>query len=936
LKNGILENITSLFENNSIQGVVLYSNGKNIYANQKSSDLLELEVPEILKTNNDKLLKKIHTTDLDNIKKFFSLYDSNENFELQIEFRYNVNSKIEKWLRILAKNIESYNNRYVLQYISDITSEKQYLQKLIENEQKYKNFIEHTSEGVSLLEFSKPISIYKNIKEQVNDIYKYGYIAECNDSFANMYAYKSKKNLIGKKLSDLHGGDDNNTNIKAFYDLVQNNYNVRNTVTEEIDSNNNKIYFLNNSVGIIRDDQLISIWGTQIDITERQKSQQLITATYKISESAHTSKNINELFESIHSIVSTLMPAKNFYIAMYDAENNLINFPYFIDEYDETIVTKKPDKGITEYVLKTGKSLLGTENKIAELISKGEIKNIGSESVVWLGVPLKLNDKTIGVLAVQSYDINIQYTDEDKNILEFVSDQVAMAIERKRSEEALKVSESKNTAIISAIPDLMFVLDYKGTFLEYHPSVNNEIFLNTDNFIGKNITNVFPLQLSKLFNTEIKKAIDTNEIQICEFPLKLNSDTKSFEARFISFDGNKILSTFRDITQRDRMMKELLDAKEKAIEMSILKTNFLSNMSHELRTPLHGILGFAQILSEDLKDSENKQIAQTIYQSGKRLMETLNLILNFSKAESDKIEVNFKLLRINDIVEETINLFKQLAINKNLNIEYHVKDIITARLDERLFRDIINNIINNAIKFTEKGKVIVELTHNEKDFILKVIDTGIGIPEEKVNLIFEEFRQESEGLSRNFEGTGLGLTLTKKYVELLNGKIEVNSKVGAGSTFIVQLPLYESFISKKNIKKKVDLPKISIFQAPIERKNVLLVENDKVSAMLVKTYINKYYNIDIVNNGEEALQKIAIKQYSAILMDINLGEGLTGVEATQRIKKLDNYKSIPIVAVTAFALETDKEEFLKYGCSHYLAKPFEQKDILGLLNEILS
>ena len=253
------------------------------------------------------------------------------------------------------------------------------------------------------------------------------------------------------------------------------------------------------------------------------------------------------------------------------------------------------------------------------------------------------------------------------------------------------------------------------------------------------------------------------------------------------------LAVQEDISEKKKMIDELITAKDKAEVMNRLKSNFLSNMSHELRTPLNGILGYASILNSSLEDQEFAEMAQTIYTSGKRLSETLNLILDLSKAETEKREVAGKIVDVASTVKSIINSFSADAERKNLVLESITNaEEVHALLDVNLFERAISNLIRNAIKFTEKGKITVEvgkeLYQRENWIYIKVKDTGIGIPEDKINLIWEEFRQASEGLARNFEGTGLGLTISKRIIEIMKGKVTVESKVGLGSIFTVMFP----------------------------------------------------------------------------------------------------------------------------------------------------
>lgn len=250
------------------------------------------------------------------------------------------------------------------------------------------------------------------------------------------------------------------------------------------------------------------------------------------------------------------------------------------------------------------------------------------------------------------------------------------------------------------------------------------------------------------------------------------------------------LALKEDITEKKKIIEELKTAKEKAEEMNNLKSSFLANMSHELRTPMMGILGNAEIISISTEDDEIKDMASAIYQSGRRLINALNLILDLSRIEANKDNIDVEKLDVVPIIEDVVDHFTSAAKQKGLSLNF-TSDVksINSYLDERLFREVLNNLINNAIKFTNLGGISVSLTAENEKMIIKVLDTGIGIPKHSLGLIFEEFRQVSEGYGRSFEGTGLGLTITKKFVEKLNGKISVKSILDEGSEFTIEFPI---------------------------------------------------------------------------------------------------------------------------------------------------
>ncbi|MFN3781992.1 MAG: sensor histidine kinase, partial [Candidatus Kapaibacteriota bacterium] len=248
-------------------------------------------------------------------------------------------------------------------------------------------------------------------------------------------------------------------------------------------------------------------------------------------------------------------------------------------------------------------------------------------------------------------------------------------------------------------------------------------------------------------------------------------------------------------TNRKIVEQELQEAKEKAEELSSLKSYLLLNFSHEFRTPLTGILGWAQWLKYEQNEPEIKEIADQIYKSGNRLLNTINLIIDYSKLETGLFKVQLREFDIVDTIKEIVYTIEESSLHKNLEVILNFEtDSFIVKLDEFLVRTIVHSLVHNAFKFTREGSINIQLKiirENGKDKFVDFIvsDTGIGIPEDKLNLIWKEFYQVSQGLSREFEGQGLGLTIAKKFTEILGGSISVQSELGKGSTFVVRLPI---------------------------------------------------------------------------------------------------------------------------------------------------
>ncbi len=422
-----------------------------------------------------------------------------------------------------------------------------------------------------------------------------------------------------------------------------------------------------------------------------------------------------------------------------------------------------------------------------------------------------------------------------------------------------------------------------------------------------------------------------------EFPIYLSTS-------LITDDSGKpiaLAAVSMDITEAKMRQKELTDAKEKAEQVSRIKSNFFTNVSHELRSPLVGILGFAEILRNEIKNPAHADMAETILLGGKRLLETLNNVLDLSRIETDKIKITYTEINLAGFVNENIKLFTALADKKDLKL--HVKKSksdVYILADEHLLFQIFNNLMTNAIKYTQSGSVTAEIKSFKKNDLryasLSITDTGIGIRDENQKIIFEAFRQVSEGLNRQFEGTGLGLTVTKKLVEMMSGEIILKSKFGSGSSFQVIFPLQSAKSKDKEQKEKRKSDKKTEETGCLNNLNkILMVDDDSASRDIAKLFLKNICEMDFALSGQEAITMASINDYKLILLDINLGIGLSGIEVAQKIKSIKGYEKIPIVALTAFALPGEKEEFLNAGCTHYLSKPFSRTDLIDLLNDLI-
>jgi len=438
---------------------------------------------------------------------------------------------------------------------------------------------------------------------------------------------------------------------------------------------------------------------------------------------------------------------------------------------------------------------------------------------------------------------------------------------------------------------------------------------------------------------EIRKAIETTDAnfsrQIEHRMLYADGTVGYISVRFFIIKDvyGHTVSTFgvnQDITERKQAENDLIKAKEKAEESDRLKSAFLANMSHEIRTPMNGILGFAGLLKNSKLSGEKQQeFIEIIEKSGIRMLNIINDIINISKIDSGLMVVNISAVNLNGILKFIYSFFKLEVEQKGMQLIFNTNlfaNNILIKTDKEKLIAVLTNLIKNAIKFTEKGFIEFGYKKNEHFLEFFIKDTGTGILPEQKEIIFERFRQGSESLTRNYEGSGLGLSISKAYIELLGGKIWVESESGKGSVFYFTIPNNvedeEKIVNKiiKNIGEGNQLRNLKI----------LIVEDDLTSIILLSNLLEPFSKeILTTTNGHKAIE-ICHKNsdIDLILMDICMEE-MDGYEATMQIRQFN--KDVVIIAETAFALAGDKEKAINVGCTDYISKPINQELLIELI-----
>ncbi len=500
-----------------------------------------------------------------------------------------------------------------------------------------------------------------------------------NQKTCNLFGIKRDK-ILGQDFTSFVSGDlaGNLRNIveKTFKEIIPPSQG--NELSMLTSSGEMKTIQWNSTV--LRDEsgKVVRLMSLGLDVSNKKREEKIQQVIFKIIQHSNEESDIDELFRFIHSGLSELMSAENFYIALYDEDNQVITFPYFIDKYDKEAPPMKFGRGLTEYILRSGKAELITKKRDDELVLSGETELVGTQSAIWLGIPLKIRDHTMGALVVQDYENEYTYTEKEKQILEVVAYPISRAIERK-------------------------------------------------------------------------------------------------------------------IVDQER--KELI---HKLSKMNVSKDKLFSLISHDLRSPFNSLLGFSEILTNEydsLTHDEIKEYLNVIFEASKNLYGMTNNLLQYSRFQVGRFDFQPVELNLTRILQKNLNLLKGNAIRKEISLTAELDANVTVLADEDMLNSTVQNIISNAIKFTQRGgdvKIKTEIIlFFDKASHVKVIieDNGTGISKNDLEKIMSQEILTSPGTEREY-GTGLGLLIVREFVEKNGGKIDIKSKISQGTCFSFTLPVF--------------------------------------------------------------------------------------------------------------------------------------------------
>ena len=813
----------------------------------------------------------------------------------------------------------------------DITHQKLGQDKLEKSEKRYRELTEALPEMICELDKDGIITYANQFA-----IDKFGYTKEevLNNNFNILKIFPAQHR---KKVRE---------NIRKIYESGET------TTTEYIveRKDGEPISVIVNATPVYEQGEVVGLRGVMFDISIRKKQeleiahnleQQILLS--KISVSYNTLTDFEEKTTDALQLIGKHLDVSRVYI-FEDSPTGLTTSNTY-EWCNEGIEPQKDELQELPYeVMPSWKKLLQEKGMVfsedisdlpqdlIDILEPQDIKSI-------LVLPLIGRNKQIGFIGFDECSKKRKWRQAEIELLRTISNLLSHNFIRQRVQNELVESEKENRIIIESIPDVIIHVNTSGQILALKAAAHSNLTNLIKDEESKTIEQAFNQKLSKLFHEAIDQCIVTNEYQV-EF-VNLNWDEKEYyEARLVKLTDTEVLMIIRDVSVIKQNEKELEEAKNLAEEASVLKSEFLANVSHEIRTPLNAILGFSQWLYENTNTTLHKGYLSSIIHSGRNLLNVINDILDLSKIESGKIDVEYSPMKYTEIVADIKMAFESEVVKKGLNFKVTTENSVPEYIlmDELRLYQVIFNLVSNAVKFTDKGyiHIFTFATETERedeiDLMITVEDTGIGIEEEKQQKIFTSFAQLDGRSTRKYEGTGLGLAIVDGLIKRLGGTIALKSQQGKGTTITVTLngvKVDRSSSSEKQLHTETDN-----LNAKLGPCTIMVVDDIAYNIEVLKALINSK-DVDYVEafDGSEALAKLNTVKPDLIFMDIRM-PGIDGFEVTRIIKNDAELKDIPIVAFSASTLKS-RNDLIELLFDDFLQKPVFKKDLEGLLLKML-
>ena len=865
-------------------------------------------------------LERVHDEDKRVREEIFNRYINGESDEYNVDFRLKAKTGNYVWVKSTAKfSVEDKNERRIIIGVNrDITEQKEAEKKIRENE----NFLNTLINAIPIPVF------YKNLDGQYLGF---------NNAFT-IYFGVTPTNRIGKTVFDFSPKDLARVYHEKDNELLENG-GVQQYETVVIDTNNvERNVIFNKAVFTDNQGNIGGLIGTMLDVSELKvvekelvrKNEEMIAAKENVELSEKRLKEAQSMAklgnweldlqtdkffwsEEMYSVFE-ISPAK--FEGTYEAYLDRIHLDdkdMVIQAFLEHLNNKKPfdidfkiylPDGSEKHVLQKCHSEFNVEGKVVK--SYGTVQDITALKKVEQKL-LKLN----------------------KELEQRVSERTA---------EIKKLSE----AVIHS-PTIVIITDPEGTIEYVNPKFTEVTGFEEHEAVGRNPRLLNGGYHDKESYTNMWRTIKSGKVWQGEMCNKKKNGEIFWEFTSVSSikTRNQKITHFvwvkEDITLRKEMELELTKAKEEAEVANKAKSEFLANMSHEIRTPMNAVLGFSNLLSNMVEDELQKSYLDSIKSSGKSLLTLINDILDLSKIEAGKLELEFTYVDLHDIFNEMKSIFSLTSQEKGLEFIVEIEQGIPALffMDEIRLRQILINLLSNAFKFTSKGRIVLTakvkwLPQNSGDtkfcdLFIEVEDSGIGITEESRTKIFDSFSQQEGQSSKKYGGTGLGLTISQRLVNLMNGEIKLESKVNVGSTFTIVFYKVD-FTDDKSEKK--DSSNIDPSEIKFMGSRVLIIDDITDNRKYLAGALMNY-NLDVIQaaDGKEALELLKNNNVDLIITDLRMPE-LDGFELKKRLEKSNELRDIPVIATSASVMRSNQQKVKEANFSGFLIKPFQTKELL--------
>ncbi len=725
----------------------------------------------------------------------------------------------------------------------------------------------------------------------------------------------------------------NENEIRKFRILIiEDGHHIYNTLKENV----SEMYLKNQPIDIINADSLNDIDNVHVVFLSKSHSKDL--------------KNVYERIKDKPVLIIT-EAASNMQYSMINLYDD-IKFRINIEINLNNILTHRLK--VNEKILLTGGSRIGVSKLYSSSIQtiREQEKKFAKYQLLNEDLKKKLEKQNKQIISLQK-DINTKKKEIDMQTKQIHSLQKNIDQKKQEYDNTIALISKKEKLIKEKEKEI----EQKGQKLsevQHDYSVIQKRLIEQENVLQKKINEVAEAKSNiNKYSAILQKRVDTIKELDSKIKEQENLIQHSMEVR--KEQANKIqrqklvlfllaiiaillllfmIYFYKNKNKLEELNKELQTAKNEADYANKSKSIFLANMSHELRTPLNAILGFSEFLLQDEKLSKNyRKTINIIYSSGSFLLTLINDILDISRIEARKMIIENDMVNFKHILEDVVELLRNRAESKSLEVivEYKTDLFDCIKIDSKKIRQVLLNCIGNAIKYSKKGKIKISVAMDDNNLLFEVQDEGVGISEKDLKYIFDPFKQV--GNASESTGTGLGLTITKQFIEAMGGTIDVKSKLGKGSTFICRLPYikcleHEKPLNHRSCKKKI------LGLAPHSKKiRIMIVEDKEANALLLKKIIDVLHlETIIVKNGMEALEKFQSFQPDLIWMDRRMPK-MGGEEATRRIRELEDGKDVIIVALTASASNDEKNKIKSSGINEYVVKPYKIQEIYFIMKK---